>query len=107
MRYRVMKLICMFDLPVETDENKRHYREFRKGLIKEGFIMMQYSVYIRTCPNKDFANRIEKRISRILPANGNVRLLCVTEKQYDDMKVLVGKKSKTEEMSGKERLIVI
>ena len=102
-----MRLICMFDLPVETDENKKQYREFRKGLIKEGFIMMQYSVYVRTCPNKEFANRVEKKISRILPSGGNVRLLCITEKQYEDMKILSGKKNKTEELIGKERIIVI
>ena len=107
MRYKIMRLICMFDLPVETDENKRQYREFRKGLIKEGFIMMQYSVYVRTCPNKEFAIRVEKKISRILPSGGNVRLLCITEKQYEDMKILVGKKNKSEELIGKERMIVI
>ena len=54
MKYKVMRVICMFDLPVETEEEKRGYRGFRKSLIKEGFIMMQYSVYIRTCPNRDY-----------------------------------------------------
>ena len=53
MKYKVMRMICMFDLPVETDKEKRIYRIFRKELIKEGFLMMQYSVYVRTCPNRD------------------------------------------------------
>lgn len=47
MRYRVMRLMVMFDLPVETSEQRREYRRFRKSLINEGFCMIQYSVYVR------------------------------------------------------------
>ena len=97
----------MFDLPVETEEEKRAYRCFRRDLIREGFIMMQYSVYVRTCPSKEFAERIEKRIKRIVPAKGNVRLISITEKQYQDMKILVGSRSLQEECLGTERMIVI
>lgn len=97
----------MFDLPVETDSEKRAYREFRKNLIKEGFIMIQYSVYVRTCPNRDYGNRLEKRIQKFVPAKGNIRLFVITEKQYDDMKLLVGSKSETEKTIGMERMLII
>lgn len=107
MRYKVMKLLCMFDLPVETPEEKRAYRIFRKKLISEGFIMIQYSIYVRTCPNRDYVDRIEKRIKIAVPKNGNVRLLSVTEKQYDDMKLLVGSTTLTEQKIGNERMIII
>ena len=107
MQYRIMRLICMFDLPVETSEEKRVYREFRKVLIKEGFTMMQYSVYVRTCPNRDFCKGIEKRLKENIPMNGNVRLLTVTEKQYDDMIMLVGSKSLTEEVVNDKRMLVL
>ena len=88
-----MRMLCMFDLPVETGEEQRAYRQFRKNIMKEGFIMMQYSVYVRTCPSKEFAKRIE----RIVPAKGNVRLISITEKQYQDMKIM---KKKTGESYG-------
>ena len=65
--------------------------------MKEGFIMMQYSVYVRTCPSEEFAERIEKRIKRIVPAKGNVRLISITEKQYQDMQIM---KKKTGESYG-------
>ena len=52
MRYDVMRVLCMFDLPVDTDKEKREYRNFKKKLILEGFVMLQYSVYIRRCPNR-------------------------------------------------------
>lgn len=102
-----MRVLCMFDLPVETDVERRAYRTFRKNLIKEGFIMIQYSVYVRVCPNRDYARRLESRIQKFTPLEGNVRLLCVTEKQYTDMKLLVGSRTTAETAIGTERLIVI
>lgn len=107
MRYNVMRLMCMFDLPVETDEEKRAYRIFRKDLISEGFIMIQYSVYVRTCPNRDYVKRLEKRIQKIVPQKGNVRLFAITEKQYADMKLLVGSRNDTEKSIGSERMVVL
>lgn len=107
MKYKVMRVICMFDLPVEADEEKRGYREFRKSLIKEGFIMMQYSVYIRTCPNRDYANRLQRRVQKIAPDKGNVRLLMITEKQYQDMILIIGTKSTSEHVIGVERMIIL
>lgn len=61
MKYRVMRMMCMFDLPMETEKEKRAYRIFRKNIIREGFYMMQYSIYVRTCPNRDFCKRLQKR----------------------------------------------
>lgn len=107
MNYKIMRVLCMFDLPMETDTEKREYRVFRKNLIKEGFIMMQYSVYVRVCPSREYAKRLENRIKKFTPPEGNVRLLCVTEKQYMDMKLLVGSRSTAETAIGTERLIII
>ena len=72
MRYDVMRVLCMFDLPVDTDKEKREYRNFKKKLILEGFVMLQYSVYIRTCPNRQYSERLQKRLAKNLPANGNI-----------------------------------
>lgn len=102
-----MRVLCMFDLPMETGEEQRNYRQFRKELIKEGFVMMQYSIYVRVCPSREYANRLEMRVRKIVPPSGNVRLLCVTEKQYSDMKLLVGSRSNMEKVIGTERLIII
>lgn len=107
MDYKIMKIICMFDLPVETDDQRRAYRVFRKNLIKEGFIMVQFSVYARTCQNRDHASRIERRIQKFLPKEGNVRLLSVTEKQYSDMKLLVGSRNATEQAFKTERMLIL
>lgn len=107
MRYDVMRVLCMFDLPVDTDKEKMEYRNFKKKLILEGFVMLQYSVYIRTCPNRQYSERLQKRLAKNLPANGNIRLLEITEKQYEDMKILVGTKSLNEKIANDERFVVI
>lgn len=107
MKYSIMRMLCMFDLPVDTESEKRAYRIFRKELLREGFIMIQYSVYMRTCPNRDYCRRLEKRIQRIAPDKGNIRLITITEKQYEDMKLIIGSKKETEEAIGSGRIIII
>ena len=102
-----MRLLCMFDLPMDTKEEQKHYRNFRKKLIKEGFVMMQYSIYVRICPSREYAHRLEARLQKIVPPCGNIRLLTVTEKQFQDMKLLVGTRRKSETALGTERLIVL
>ena len=89
-----MRLLIMFDLPVETSKERREYRQFRKRLINEGFLMIQYSVYVRVCVNKKSAQFIEKRISTFLTETGTIQSMIMTEKQYNDMHFLLGESSK-------------
>lgn len=107
MKYKVMRVLCMFDLPTETGEEKKAYRMFRNYLLKEGFVMIQYSVYMRTCPHRQFAHALEKRMRKHVPCSGNIRLITITEKQYEDMVFLVGSKQATEEAVGAERMVVL
>ncbi|WP_416353195.1 CRISPR-associated endonuclease Cas2 [Agrilactobacillus fermenti] len=85
-----MRLMIMFDLPVETADERRNYRKFRKALINEGFLMIQYSVYVKVCVNRKSAKFAEARIKTYLPRNGLVQSLMLTEKQYNDMHFLIG-----------------
>ena len=89
MRYVAVRVICIFDLPVTTDSEKRAYRTFRKFLIKNGFEMLQYSVYIRTCPDRSFARKFYRKIKLNSPKKGDIRLLTITEKQFEDMEYIV------------------
>ena len=107
MEYKIMRVLCMFDLPVELPEEKRAYREFRKNLIKEGFVMLQYSVYMRTCPSREYGIRLESRIRKFAPKKGNIRLITITEKQYNDMKIIVGSKRLNEDKVVSERFTII
>lgn len=107
MKYKTMKLLCFFDLPMQEKKDLREYRKFRNKLIEAGFVMMQFSVYVRTCPNRDFAMKIKKNTKKICPPSGNVRLLEVTEKQYNDIELIVGTKSLKEKLGTATGLIII
>ncbi|WP_170999534.1 CRISPR-associated endonuclease Cas2 [Paucilactobacillus kaifaensis] len=89
-----MRLMVMFDLPVETSKERKAYRKFRKELINEGFLMIQYSIYVRVCVSKQSAGFMEKRIAEFTPELGIVQTMMVTEKQYNDMNFLLGEPKK-------------
>ena len=107
MRYESMRLLCFFDLPMETNQEKRVYRNFRKELIQNGFEMLQFSVYFRTCPNRNFANKFYKRLKLSNLPSGNVRLLAVTEKQFSEMVLIVGGRTRQEEIISDNKLVII
>ena len=86
-----MWLMTMFDLPTDTKAARRAYSDFRKALLQDGFSMLQFSVYARHCPSEENAAVHESRVSMCLPPDGEVRLLLVTDKQYERMKVFHGK----------------
>jgi CRISPR-associated protein Cas2 len=90
--YRGMWLFAMFDLPVETKLNRRDYAHFRKRLLKDGFIFLQYSVYARYVPSEEAAQAHRNLIRRGLPPAGQVRLLAVTDHQFGKMEVFQSKK---------------
>lgn len=96
----------MFDLPVETKEQVRAYTTFRKELIQSGFLMLQYSIYMKSCLNKEAAQYSINSIKRYLPNNGHVRALIITERQYEKMMILVGEEDKNFEILGDNRTII-
>ncbi len=93
-----MWMVVMFDLPVGTPEDRRRAAQFRKILLKNGYTMLQFSVYGRHCASDENAEMHEKRVVMGLPPRGNVRIIKVTEKQFARMKTFYGKATrKTEE----------
>ena len=91
--YQGMWLFALFDLPVTSKEHKKHYVEFRRILIKQGFMMMQYSVYARYCASEEYGGILKKKLKAGLPPDGEVRLLMVTDRQFGKMECFSGKKS--------------
>ena len=95
--YRYMWVVAMFDLPVLTKEDRRRYARFRKVLIKDGFRQLQFSVYARDCPSRENAAVHVARVERAVPEEGEVRVLLVTDKQFERMEVFWGKYRKAPE----------
>lgn len=106
MSYRFMRVIVMFDLPVQNKKQMRTYNRFRKSLIEEGFLMLQYSIYIKSVINQDAAKTAVSTVKRMLPSEGHVRALTITEKQYEKMHILLGQESQNIEILGDNRTIL-
>ena len=97
-----MWVVVMFDLPTDTKAARKRYTRFRKFLLKDGFSMMQYSVYIRNCASRENAHVHIGRVSNNLPPDGEVRVLLITDKQFERMQVFWGKRRKPPEQPPKQ-----
>ncbi len=91
--YHIMWLFVFFDLPVTTKRERRQATRFRKDLMRDGFSMMQFSVYIRHCASKESADVHVKRVKSFIPEKGQVSILSVTDKQYGNITNYWGKKA--------------
>ena len=90
--YRVMWILVFFDLPTETQKDKKAYALFRKNLQKDGFTMFQFSIYIRHCASYENAEVHIKRVKSFLPEFGQVGIMCITDKQFEQIELFYGKK---------------
>ncbi len=101
-----MRVIVMFDLPTETSMDRRHYRWFRKFLIEEGFVMMQESIYTKICINMHAVKKVEQRVDRNKPLHGIVQLMVVTERQFANIKYVVGEEN-SNTIQNDERMVIL
>lgn len=88
--FRFMRIFVFFDLPTLTNEDKRNYRNFRKILIKNGFIMLQESVYCKLMTSPSVERSVKHMLEKNKPPKGLVQSLVVTEKQFSKMEYVVG-----------------
>lgn len=105
--YEFMRIVLMFDLPVITKTQKNIYTRFRKFLLKKGYLMLQYSIYVKLFPNRDAATRHIRVIKASVPQEGQVRIMMLTEKQYANMEVIIGGRSKQEKIITVDPLIIL
>ena len=94
-RYKYMWIYVMFDLPTTTKKQRKDASLFRKMLVKDGFSMLQYSVYIRHCASYANTDVHIKRVKNAIPSEGVVSVLRITDRQFGDTCTFVGKKTKT------------
>lgn len=106
-KIRFMRIIIMFDLPVETNRQKRIYRKFVKYLQAEGYIRIQYSIYSKLCINADAAQTASKRLMSNSPVDGDIRYLIITERQYQKIENVNNTYSLQERITTIDRTIMI
>lgn len=106
MSYRFMRIIVFFDLPTDTPSDKREYRKFRKALIKNGFVMMQESVYSKIVLNSTAKDVVMDTVRKNKPPEGLVQALTITEKQFAGIDFIVGS-SHGDVIDSDERMVVL
>jgi CRISPR-associated protein Cas2 len=89
--YRAVWLFAMFDLPMVTKLERALYMQFRKTLLKNGFSMLQFSVYARYCPSEESGEVFRRHVRAELPPEGQVRLISITDKQFGKMEIFYGR----------------
>lgn len=101
-----MRLLVFFDLPTETSWDRREYTRFRKFLVKNGFIMMQESVYSKIILNNTAGDALKENVRRNKTQGGIIQMLTVTEKQFANIEYVAGKRQ-TEIVDSDERFVLL
>ena len=87
-KYRMAWVLVFFDLPVGTPEERRDATNFRKDLIKDGYFMVQFSVYARPCGTADRVETQVRRLKSKIPDKGEVRGLMISDAQWGRMIIM-------------------
>lgn len=89
-KYRILWILVFFDLPVVTKKERKIASRFRKEIMRDGFSMFQFSIYLRHCPSRENAEVHIKRVKKNLPENGHIGILTITDKQFGAMEIYYG-----------------
>lgn len=100
-----MWLFVFFDLPTKTKKERKKYTDFRRVLLKDGFIMMQFSVYVRICKGDESVETHKKRVKEQIPPKGNIRMVSITDLQYSKMETLIGINTPEEKLQKQQLLL--
>lgn len=90
-QYRILWILVFFDLPTETKKDRAAHAKFRKEIMRDGFTMFQFSIYLRHCSSRENAEVHLKRVKKLLPEKGSVGILTITDKQFGDIELFRGK----------------
>ena len=100
--YRVMWVMVFFDLPTNTNKEKRAYTIFRKDLMKDGFTMFQLSIYVRHCASRENADVHVKRVKSFMPNSGNVCIMVITDKLFGEIELFCGTQAQIPNAPGQQ-----
>ena len=85
-KFRMAWLLVFFDLPVGSKQERKAATNFREDLLKEGYMMIQFSVYARPCVSQEKVRTQLRRLLPKIPCSGQVRALTITDAQWARMK---------------------
>jgi len=83
-------LVVTFDLPVMSKKQRKAATGFRNFLLDDGYQMIQFSVYARSCVTFARQETHLDRVKKNLPPEGSVRAIFVTRSQWEKSYVIQG-----------------
>ena len=84
-----MRLLVILS-PTDKWGTKTEYTRLRKFLQKDGYIRIAPEVFMRIVQNRKASEKHYRRIEEVAPRTGTVRLLRLTEKQYEKIYMVTG-----------------
>ena len=84
-------MLVMFDLPVTTKKQQKIATLFRNRLLGDGYSMLQFSVYMRSCSSWERMKKHAHRLRLIAPSGGNIKAIMITEKQWEKSITIMNK----------------
>lgn len=108
MDYRhFVRILLMYDLPMSSSFDQRNYNRFHNMITRKGYDMINFSVYVKTCKNMFECNKQISLIKRTAPQYGNIRILKLTNKQYEQMMIIRGEQTYFEKTLSNNKLVII
>ncbi len=104
--YKQVRVLILYDLPMIEIEDRKEYAKFRRDILKLGCYLVQFSVYAKVIKNEIYYKSFINKLKKILPSKGEIRVIKITEKQYEDMIFLNGSKNNYEKRISNDNLVV-
>ncbi len=102
-----MRILLMYDLPSISSFDHHQYSKFHRFIVKNGYDMINFSVYVKVTKSLFEANKQITYLKKNLPNQGNIRVLTLTNKQYENMLILQGEQTIKEKYVGHKNLIIL
>ena len=93
-KFKMGWMIVAFDLPVLTKEQRKVATKFRKYLLNDGYMMIQFSFYARPTVTLSRMKTHLRRLKYNLPPEGSVRSIYVTQAQWERAYIIHGSPNK-------------
>ena len=101
-----MRLIVILS-PTDKWGTKTEYSKLRKFLQKDGYLRIAPEVFMRIVQNRKASEKHYRRIQEVAPKTGVVRLIRLTEKQYNNIYMVTGSPDYQENTVGTNCHIII
>lgn len=83
-------ILVLYDLPSVSAKDKKTGAEFRKQLIRFGYIIVQKSVYVKLIRHSSTIKSELGRLEEIIPDQGNIKALPMSLNEFRKLVSLSG-----------------